>query len=183
MTDNMETDTPEPGARTAGIRPGRASLAGGIIVGGSLAAMGGIFIYLLLAFGYAKAVDSDNWKATPCTILQSSVKSGRATPHSPGLSHELEIAYRYTIDGVTYDSTRYRRMATRSAHASQMEAIARRFPLQSQAVCYVNPRNPAEAILKKDTKAVGYTIWFPGLFVVGGVGIVVASVRRALRKS
>lgn len=47
-------------------------------------------------------------------------------------------------------------------------------------MAFVNPTEPNFAVLKPDTKAAGYSIWFPLLFVVGGLGIVVrAIVRRA----
>jgi hypothetical protein len=47
-------------------------------------------------------------------------------------------------------------------------------------MAFVNPAQPDFAVLKPDTKAAGYSIWFPLLFVVGGLGIVVrAIVRRA----
>lgn len=181
MTDNMETaSVPESKPPS---QPGRRlpSLLGGLVIGGTLAAMGALFVYALLGLGYAKAVDSDGWEETPCTIVKSEVKTERATPHSPGLSHELEIEYHYEFGGKSYQSTRYRRIATRSAHQSKMEAIASRYPVRSQAVCYVDPVNPADAVLKKDTKAVGYTAWFPGLFVIGGLGIMIASVCRFFR--
>jgi hypothetical protein len=35
----------------------------------------------------------------------------------------------------------------------------------------VNPAEPSFAILKTDSLAPGYSIWFPALFVVGGLGI------------
>ncbi|MEZ5327891.1 MAG: DUF3592 domain-containing protein [Verrucomicrobiales bacterium] len=157
------------------------SLFGGLVLGGALAAMGGLFVYALLGLGFAKVLDADAWQQTPCTILKSGVKTERPTPHSPGLSHELEIEYEYEFGGSTYQSTRFRRMATRSAHLDKMEAIAESYPARSQAVCFVDPKNPSDAVLKKDTRSVAYTVWFPGLFVLGGVGIMLASVRRFLR--
>jgi hypothetical protein len=45
-------------------------------------------------------------------------------------------------------------------------------------VCFVNPADPSFAILEKDSKAVIYTIWFPGLFVVGGLGMAVQALRK-----
>jgi hypothetical protein len=54
------------------------------------------------------------------------------------------------------------------------------FPEGLKTMAFVNPAQPDFAVLKPDTKAAGYSIWFPLLFVVGGLGIVVrAIVRRA----
>jgi hypothetical protein len=44
--------------------------------------------------------------------------------------------------------------------------------------CRVNPADPAVAVLRIDSRAPGYSLWFPALFVVGGVGIVVGALRR-----
>jgi hypothetical protein len=37
--------------------------------------------------------------------------------------------------------------------------------------CFVDPQNPQLAILKPDSLAPGYSIWFPGLFMIAGLGI------------
>jgi hypothetical protein len=37
--------------------------------------------------------------------------------------------------------------------------------------CFVNPKNPQLAVLKPDSLAPGYSIWFPGLFMIAGLGI------------
>ena len=44
--------------------------------------------------------------------------------------------------------------------------------------CWVNPQAPNIAILKHGTLAPLYTIWFPGLFVVAGLGIIFNGIKR-----
>ena len=44
--------------------------------------------------------------------------------------------------------------------------------------CWVNPENPNQVLLKHGTLAPLYTIWFPGLFVIAGLGIIVNAVKR-----
>jgi hypothetical protein len=39
--------------------------------------------------------------------------------------------------------------------------------------CLVHPQNPALAVLKPDSLAPGYSIWFPGLFMIAGLGITI----------
>ncbi|MFP6880316.1 MAG: hypothetical protein VCA34_05170, partial [Roseibacillus sp.] len=36
---------------------------------------------------------------------------------------------------------------------------------------------PSFAVLKRDSKAPGYSLWFPIIFVVGGLGIILGAVR------
>jgi hypothetical protein len=169
MTDNHETAS-SPKSQVP-------ALLGGLLLGGVLAVMGGFFVYALLAFGYSKAAATHRWVETSCTIQKSVMVTTRATPNSPGLSHELDILFEYSVNGSTYQSTRHRRIATRSAHESKIRSVVDKFPAGSQATCFVDPDDPTMAVLKKDTKAVGYTVWFPGLFVIGGLGIMIAAVR------
>jgi hypothetical protein len=39
----------------------------------------------------------------------------------------------------------------------------------SKVEAYVNPDDPTEALLEHETKAPGYSIWFPAWFLVGGL--------------
>jgi hypothetical protein len=41
---------------------------------------------------------------------------------------------------------------------------------------YVNPADVNFAMLKPDSKAAGYSIWFPMLFVIGGLGIALRAI-------
>ena len=62
------------------------------------------------------------------------------------------------------------------------EKMAEKFPEGSRQTCFVNPSDPAFAVLKLDSKGPGYSLWFPLLIVVGGLGIIVGAVRGLLRK-
>ena len=52
-----------------------------------------------------------------------------------------------------------------------MESRIKEYPAGKTTTCRVNPNNPDFAVLKPDSLAPGYSIWFPGLFVIGGLGI------------
>jgi hypothetical protein len=75
-------------------------------------------------------------------------------------------------------ATRVRDVERRSRVRAKAEKLQGRFDSGREVTCYVNPGNPADAILLKPTKAPGYTVWFPGLFVVGGLGMCVVAIRR-----
>jgi hypothetical protein len=45
-------------------------------------------------------------------------------------------------------------------------------------ICYVDPKSPDRAVLKRDTKAALYSIWFPCLFVIGGAGMILSALFR-----
>ena len=58
-----------------------------------------------------------------------------------------------------------------------------RWPVGKQVEAFVNPKAPKEAVLDHETKAPGYSIWFPGLFLVGGLGILGKSLSKMLLRS
>lgn len=152
------------------------SRLGGVALGLGVAAMGVLFTWLLWR-GFDKALETARWEETPCHVLVSEVESFRPTDHSP-VAHRFRVEYTYTFGGEPRVSTRYRRIDGPTNHHARAEALVARFPAGTDAVCFVNPANPAEAVLKRDSKGPGFSLWFPLLFVVGGLGIAVGSLRR-----
>jgi hypothetical protein len=57
------------------------------------------------------------------------------------------------------------------------ENRAAEYPPGKTATCRVDPNNPDFAVLRPDSLAPGYSIWFPSLFVIGGLGIAVRALR------
>jgi hypothetical protein len=53
------------------------------------------------------------------------------------------------------------------------------YPPGSAQTCFVNPALPAEAVLEHASRAALYSIWFPLLFVVGGLGMLRGALKRA----
>jgi len=47
----------------------------------------------------------------------------------------------------------------------------------------VNPNDADFTMIKPDSKAAGYSIWFPMLFVVGGLGISIKAIRTFVTRS
>jgi hypothetical protein len=56
-----------------------------------------------------------------------------------------------------------------------VEELVATFATGSMTKCWVNPQQPSQSVLKLDTRAAGYTLWFPGLFFLGGVGMIVGA--------
>ncbi len=59
-----------------------------------------------------------------------------------------------------------------SSKRKLMESRIQDYPVGKSTTCRVDPKNPDFAVLKPDSLAPGYSIWFPALFVIGGLGIV-----------
>ncbi len=141
-------------------------------MGLSLIAVGCGIIWYLWAV-YQKASLMDAWVETPCTIEKSEVKADGLTQHY-ATKYKLVVEYTYTYQGQKYRGDKFKRLQPESPDKKKVARKQKGFAVGDSAVCYVNPDQPDIAVLKKDTKASIYTAWFPGLFVLGGVGMIVA---------
>ncbi len=141
-------------------------------IGLSLAAMGGIFFWLMWR-SYERAREMQAWPEVECRILQSGIEERRIDPNSPA-EFRVTVTYGYEYGGKarTGDHMTWRGNPWTSKSNVIDERIAT-FREGSQTTCRVNPRNPDFSVLKPDSKAPGYSIWFPALFIVGGLGIAV----------
>ena len=138
----------------------------------------GSFFAWRLWLSYQKTSISRSWPEVPCQIESSRIVSARPTPTSP-LAHRVEIRYRYDFGGTSHVSTRIRHVeAAPSAHLDKVQAVQQQFPAATQRVCRVNPADPAESVLIPGTRAALYSIWFPLLFVAGGIGMLIGIFRR-----
>lgn len=145
-------------------------------MGLALAGCGALFT-ALLGIAWQKAEQTHRWEPTPARVLSSVVKAVQATPNSP-TKFEVMIRYEYTWQGKTLVSERIRRLNSPKADLELAEALREQYTKGQTTTCYVNPDDPAFAILKQDSRAPLYAIWFPLLFVVGGLRMAWAALRR-----
>ncbi|MGB0992986.1 MAG: DUF3592 domain-containing protein, partial [Akkermansiaceae bacterium] len=59
-----------------------------------------------------------------------------------------------------------------------VEKLQEKYPKGSNHTAYVNPDDPKVAILLHDTKAAGYSLWFPALIILGGGGMIWGALRK-----
>lgn len=153
-----------------------------VMIGLAVAAMGALFTVLMWD-SYQRAVDQRSWPQVEAVMLSSEVEEYQHDEFSP-TEYRLKILYGYEWQGEAMTGDRL--SARGSASSKEREKIqgqAKAFPAGGKVSVYVNPKNPAFAILNPDSKAAGYSIWFPLLFVVGGLGIVAKALCAALRPS
>jgi|TARA_B100001250_G_C19775882_1_gene779516 hypothetical protein len=155
------------------------SVFGSIFFGLSVAAIGLIFMYGLVV-AYGKAKETRSWQVTPCLVVKSEIQEFRPTPNSP-FSYDSVVEYVYNYGGKERIGKSIKRVNGASSDRKRAEKKIAPFPQGKSTQCWVNPDDPDKAILKQSTLAPLYTLWFPGLFVVAGIGIVFNAIRRSTK--
>jgi hypothetical protein len=147
------------------------------MLGLSLALIGGLFVWLM-ARSYLRAREMRNWPEVSCEILTSGVVERRHDENSPlEFRHDLAFGYQWQGEPRTGDRLTLRGNSWTSREKAEKQAAA--YPVGTTTICHVSPTAPDLAVLKMDSLAPGYSIWFPALFVVGGLGI---ALRALIRK-
>lgn len=140
------------------------------LLGIATALLGAIFVWLM-ARSYLRAKEMRSWPEIPCVILSSEVEERRHDPQSPR-EFRVNVTYGYEWNGQRLTSDRVSLRG--SPWTSKRDLIEKRsteFPAGMRTTCRVRPDDSGFAVLKPDSLAPGYSIWFPALFVVGGLGI------------
>ena len=128
-------------------------------------AMGSLFEVLILR-EFGRAVGQRAWKKVPCTIVSSDVQE-RNLSEEP---FAFVVSYRYEYGGQTHTGSTYKRGYSGSDKYSAAQTLAGKYPAGTSTSCYVNPRNPGEVALRRQSLLLGFVIFFPLIFVAVGVG-------------
>jgi hypothetical protein len=136
--------------------------------------LGGVMTYMLLVRPVARVAAAGGWIQVPCTIVNSRVLTHRGDDST---TYSVDIFYRYEIDGREYHANRYDFVVGSSSGYSGKQEIANRYPPGTEALCYVNPADPAEAVLERGFTGTMLFGLIPLLFLLGGGGGLIAFVR------
>jgi hypothetical protein len=159
-------------ATASNLKAGRWYLA---ILGLVVALIGGFFVWLL-ARSFLRAQKMRTWPEVPCVILSSEVEERRHDKNSP-LEYRQNLSFGYEWQGHAYTSEHLTlRGNPWSSKRELADARVAQYSVGQSNTCRMDPANPSFAVLKPDSLAPGYSIWFPGLFVVGGLGITLRAI-------
>ncbi len=122
----------------------------------------------------SNAVASKSWPQVPCQILSSRVERHS---DSDGTTYSVDIVYSYQIDGREYKSDRYDLLGGSSSGRSSKQRIVDQYPKGSQAVCFVSPDDPTQAVLSPGFKPIYLISFLPVLFGLIGAGLLVGLLR------
>jgi hypothetical protein len=162
--------------RTGGSRLKQSPSQGGrwlLAVTGLVTALIGALFVWLLARSFLRAREMHAWPEVECVILSSQIEERVHDPQSPR-EFRVDIGFGYEWQGEPRTGDRLTsRGSPWSSNRDLAENRAADYPVAKTTTCRVNPRDPDFAVLKPDSLAPGYSIWFPALFVIGGLGMVV----------
>lgn len=126
----------------------------------------GAFFEVVIIRDFGRAVRQRSWKGISCRIVTSEVEE-HDDSDSP---YAFAVRYEYTFDGKAHTGTVYKRGYSGSEKYSDVQKIVEKYRPGQPVSCYVNPKNPAEVVLKRDSLLVGLVVFFPLIFVVIGAG-------------
>lgn len=131
---------------------------------------GAALLWLFSIRPMLKVQDARTWPPVPCTVTESRVEESR---DSDGTTYKAVITGSYAYQGQEYGGARYDFTNYSSSGYDGKAAIVARYPVGTRTECYVNPADPAEAVLDRSASSryllglFGLIFMLPGLF--GGV--------------
>jgi hypothetical protein len=112
-----------------------------------------------------KTLDARDWPAVPCKIISAELKTHT---DSDGTSYTFDIDYRYTYDGKTYKSDKYAFIPQAKGNRKSKLNVINQYKQTQNPLCYVNPENPSEAVLRRGFhKGLLFAIIPPVLALIG----------------
>ena len=134
-----------------------------------------LFQWLMLR-SYLNAKNTREWPQAKAVVIRSSIEERHISGYPP--ETRLSIRFKYSYKGEDYTSGNISPRGSKwSKEREAVVSLMADYPAGSTHDAWVNPESPDGAILKHDTKAAGYTLWFPAVIMVGGCGIVWGALR------
>lgn len=143
-------------------------------VGVALCLISALFMWLM-SRSYLRAREMAQWPQQNCVMLSAEVEEVKIGP-TVASEYQIAVLYRYEFAGKDYDSNRWGlRGSMKKSQREEVAELAKQYATGTVQRCWVNPQQPEFAVLKLDSRAAGYSLWFPGLFFIGGVGMVIGA--------
>lgn len=105
--------------------------------------------------GYVVWAEAPRWQPVEGTVLSADTTTEFDSMVVPDTfseivqMHQPIVRYQYEYEGRPYTSCRYSLLEMSSSDAEDARAIARRYPPGREVTVWVNPREPAQAVLEK----------------------------------
>ncbi len=149
---------------------------------GCLFAFGLVFLIAGVGSFYAvmiaplfTTIKAQSWNQAQATILSSDVITSRGNKST---TYRADIKFQYEYQNVVYKSETWNTdWATSSGSKSGAEATVKRYPAGSNHPCYVNPNDPAQAVLDRSYQVSNLFGLFTLLFIIIGGAVMYGAVK------
>ena len=140
MTENLEKNK----------RP-RGAFAGIFLLGAALFLIGAAVAFFTVIRPLMLLDRARSWVETPAEILSLELQRNRGS--KGGTTYQIKMRYRYQFNGKTHDSERFTALGgfdnTSSYHQKHYHHYKPLFDAKKPVTCWVDPDNPAEAIIDR----------------------------------
>jgi hypothetical protein len=169
----VKTESLPPESRSSLNLPGRIWK---VVMGAFLIAIAWVLVQYLWN-SHQRAALMDAWREVPCQITRLDVDD--SLRNQRGMTKYLMVvAYEYEFDGKKFTGSKIKLLPTEASDPRKLKKKIEAYAEGTNTICYVNPETPTEAVLKKNSKAALYSIWFPFLFIIGGLGMILSALFR-----
>ncbi|MHC4216224.1 MAG: DUF3592 domain-containing protein [Planctomycetota bacterium] len=141
------------------------------LIGCALLLGGCIAVWFYSINPILKTLDARDWPEVPCKIISVELETYK---DSDGTSYNFDIKYQYTYDDKTYSSDKYSFMPQVKGHKKPKKAIVDKYKQDKEHVCYVNPKKPEQAVLKRGFHKGLLFAFVPFIFVCVGLLVIVS---------
>ena len=144
--------------------------------------MGAVFTWLVAREAVA-GIRTWMWPSTGCRILRSEVGATDSRGRQTG-DYYLHVEYQYAYRGENFVSDRVQPRPRSYQDIGKVERLLQGFQPGMLATCYVDPNQPAQAVLQRGSLWFPLLIFFPLIFVaIGAIGIYSAWTRSPLNSA
>lgn len=125
------------------------------------AIVGGAILWFLLLRPVMKVAAARSWAPVSCTVVESRVDASQSDDGGSTYKALVNATYRYGggEHNAPYD---FSGSVYSGGYDGKAEIVAR-YPVGAETTCYVNPEDPAEAVISRDLSG-GYFFGLTGLF-------------------
>lgn len=145
-------------------------------VGGNIGATIFFLVFFMMGMAFevflireiVRNVVSRSWPKVSCTILESSV----VDDNNDRKPYRFSVKYQYFYQDIVRQSQRLGFKDGKFSDYQDAQKLADKYPVGSENICFVNPKNPSEAILQHPSLGLACFIVIPTIFVlIGGAGL------------
>ncbi|MEW4488577.1 DUF3592 domain-containing protein [Thalassoglobus sp. JC818] len=143
--------------------------------------VGGSVLWTMVLSPVMETLSAPKWVETPCVIHRSEVVQAIDDPEDG--QDSLEIEFEYNFEGQQYQSDQFSFSPTSNLSAVEIREISEKYAVGTEQTCFVDPDDPATAVLRAESPEITWMGLFGLVFVVIGLTLAIGTFVASNRKS